>query len=209
MTKIYVLLALATVTLALTVASSASAFFKASSGKYPVTINAKAENQKLTIGGISLECKTIELRGSLRGEGSQLTVTPTYSGCVVKSIIEISTTLRTNGCVYNFHQKRGSFEAAVSIECPKGNAIEFEIDTGCVAKIGPEGNQNLGPITLANSEVNKPELVVIKGTLNGISYTSSGECLGLIKEGKEGKYEFTETKVDGFQGGKEVGILVV
>jgi hypothetical protein len=209
-----VLLALAVSVCALAATTtSASAFFRASSGKYPVTINAKAENQKFIAGGISVECKGNEFQGLLLGEGSQLTVRPSYTGCIAKAIIELATTVHPNGCVYNFHQGRGKTEGTVSVECPPNKTIEFEAANGCTVKVGSGGNQNLGPVTFANSEVNKPELVIVKGTVNGISYTSSGECLGLVKEGNEGKYNVTETKVDGFQssGGvnKEVGILVV
>ncbi|HEY7960942.1 MAG TPA: hypothetical protein VID29_03380 [Solirubrobacteraceae bacterium] len=179
--KVLILLAMTACATALSVAP-ASAFFKASSGKYPVTISvSKNEVQKIKIGtSFELACSVIAMEGSLLGEGSQLTVRPTYSGCSgLLSGTKFSLKLVTNGCLYNFHQAKGQTLGAMSIECPSGQTMALETNLlGCILKIG--SNPNLREVHFEKDGSGSTEEVKIEPILAGIAYTSE-KCAGLIE----------------------------
>ncbi len=209
--KILILLAMSTCAMALS-AVPASAFFKASSGKYPVTISVvKNATQKFEIATSSLitECTSVSAVSVLRGEGSQLTAAPSYSGCSAKlngsgfgGVV-----VHPNGCIYNFHQAKGATTGTVSIECKGTNTIEFEAALGCILKVG--NNSNLGTLTYTNIGSGTTEEVEIKPVVININFTSSG-CAGLVPtSGTNAKYEGPITVMGLVAGGLETGILVV
>jgi hypothetical protein len=187
--KILVLLAMTACATALSVAP-ASAFFKASSGKYPVTIVvSKNEVQKFKIGAnLKTECTTVTGTGTLVGEGSQLTAAPVYSGCKgeLATIKLGEVKVKTNGCLYNFHQALGATKGTVSIECPSGKSIEFEAVLGCLIKVGKANNANLGPINLANEGSGTTEEVKLEPLVTGIHYFAKGCSEFVTEEPTEG-----------------------
>jgi hypothetical protein len=193
--------------------TSASAFFKASSGKYPVTIFAHtAIEQVFTAAGVPVKCEEATFEGSLLGEGSQLTVRPSYSKCIAEGF---KTTVHPNGCVYNFHQAKGALEGQVSIECPSGKSIEFEVASGCTLKVGAAGNQFRKNIKFNNvTNEGTAELVSVEAIVTEITFEASGGFLcGKIPAKGLAEYKSGLIHVDGYQaeGGvnKEVSILVV
>jgi hypothetical protein len=187
----------------------ASAFFKASSGKYPVTISVTSnEVQKIAIEpNLVMECTGLTLTGSLQREGSQLTVAPTYSGCTAKLNGSSfgGVVLKTNGCIYNFHQAKGATTGTLSLECPGSNSIQFEAALGCILKIGK--NPNIGTVKYANIGSGTTEEIEVKQALVNMAFTSSG-CLGLIPTSGTNLKVEGGFKIKGTMGGTQTGILV-
>ncbi|HEY7960941.1 MAG TPA: hypothetical protein VID29_03375 [Solirubrobacteraceae bacterium] len=189
--KILILLAMTACATALSVAP-ASAFFKASSGKYPVTITvSKNEPQKFKIGtSVELECSTIAVEGRLLGEGSQLTVRPTYSGCsgIITGTKVSTVKVKTNECLYNFHQAKGEKVGSVSVECPGSNFIFIETNVlECDIKIF--SSPNLKEVTFENEGSGTTEEVKVEPKVSGIAFESA-KCAGIIPvKGNNATYE--------------------
>jgi hypothetical protein len=196
-------------------AAPASAFFKASSGKYPVTISvSKNEPQIFKIGvNLVLSCTTLAAEGLLLGEGSQLTVAPRYSGCTAKlgGVETGGVVLGTNGCFYNYHQAKGATTGTLSIECPSGHSIELKLGLGCLIKIPKTNNTNLGGIGFVNEGSGTTEEIKVEPKLKGIHYLAKG-CSGFVTEEPAEGTNMEEEGVlllRGTTSGAQTGILVV
>jgi hypothetical protein len=191
-------------------AGTASAFFKTSFNQYPTTITARNVGAHIFNVGTSLttECKGAEFQGNAQNPGpaggSQLTVRPIYNECEAKSSLGTSAiTVKTNGCVYNFHQAKGVFKGSVTIECPPGKTIEFKTFT-CTLKIGSQGP--ISGITYSNE--GSPKKVLVKASLTGIKFTSEG-CFGVVPaEGENAEYK-GEARTEGKYNGSAEGVEVV
>ncbi len=206
MTRARILIALALAACALaTTASGATAFFKASSGKYPVTITAKGANHVFTTGGLEVKCTEAEFQGVGTGEGSQLTVRATYGTCTVTVLLSTHpATVEMDGCVYNFHQGKGEFKGDVTIECPPGQTIKIKVPfTGCLVTVGP---QQVGKVKYENHGSGNTEGVIVTSEVTGIKSTNKS-CL-IEENTSNGEYKGAAESL-GKSAGVSEGLLVV
>ncbi len=203
-TKMFIALALAASAFAMT-ASSATAFFKASSGKYPATITAKGANHVFTTGGLEIKCAEVEFQGSLTREGSQQSVRPRYANCTVTVLGSTHpATLEMNGCIYNFHQALHATTGKVTIECPPGQTITIKVPlTGCLVTVAP---QELGKDSFANVGSGNTEKIKYTSEVTGIKSTNKS-CL-IEEKTSTGEYK-GEAESEGKSAGVSEGLLVV
>jgi hypothetical protein len=173
---------LAAVAALLTVPASAAAFGPGDFlfSKYPNKAHAvQTTKHVLAITGSTMECSTINLDSATQsGPASELTLTPTYSGCTA---FGFAATITTNGCTYRLAQPEGisdEWEGGFSIKCPEGKKIVIKVDNvfaKCTVEIGeqtPTGNVAYENDT-ANGEV---DLAFSFTKLEDNVVTSSGNC---------------------------------
>ena len=174
--------------LALTaVVDSAAAALSYRASSYPTTATAESAigNDKIATEGGTVECKA-HFQGTMFEARTQLTVTPTYSGC--KAFGFISATVNLNGCDYLFNEPFGSssnYTARVDVACPWGKTIEITAST-CKIAIGSQFMG--GSFAVTNTMTND---VGLKAGLFGIEYTVLADGFGCPFAGTGPKYGAT------------------
>jgi hypothetical protein len=168
-----------------------------------VSVHATGENigEKLSIDGVTTECKTSHYTGTATSGSSTLTLNPTYTGCTLAGT-GLTVHVTTTGCGYLFHlqNKSGSTNnASVDIECG-ASPIKIEgTGTSCVATIGAQsglsnvsGTNDATDVTIKSNVSGIKATVVTDGFLcpfngtgakTGGTYTSTGYLTGTAASG--------------------------
>lgn len=190
--KVLGLATVAILAMSVVVASSASAHYLFTSEITPTDFTAEQTGKhKFTTGGQSVECSVATASGTQIGTSfSEITVTPTYSGCTYAGK---TTHVTMNGCAYTF---TGSTTAdgkhgIVHVECPVGKVIEVHITDfpsvgqTCTLTIAAQTPSQGYTATQQGADIE------IHATASGIKITphGSGNCLVLIS----GVYTGTST----------------
>lgn len=119
------------------VASSASAVnFTAS--EYPATVTAEAVGSyAYMIQGQQVNCATTHFEGTLNAASEELSLTPTYAGCVAFGFS--NSKIDVNGCKFVMTIGNGT-TGSTHITCPPGESIVITAAGGghCTAKISPQ-----------------------------------------------------------------------
>jgi hypothetical protein len=111
-----------------------------------------------------------------------------YENCKSSEPIEGSVKINMQSCALGGHQAKGAFSGTISVECPPGETILFEAALGCVAKVGPGGNQYLVGWKGENV-AGTPNFVRETAEVSGVTVTVNSSCeLAGVKGTKEAKY---------------------
>lgn len=183
-------------------ASAASAqSFNADS--YPAILSgvdlAEPKNAFTTNKG-SVECTNSTYSGKLSASATSVTINATYHSCGLK-------TVSMNGCDYVFHAS-----GTVDLECPVGAQVEVSAYSSSshefrLCRILIPQQTGLKSVTYTNiSEGGTTDHVIIEGTVEGISYTSTGLCGH--ESATNGVYHVNVKVTGKNEEGKHVGIDV-
>jgi hypothetical protein len=181
-------------------ASSASAEGKitctAAGNPYPCTLTAESAvgNDTLITEAGAMECKAT-FHANLNEAVSNLTVTPTYTGCRAFGFLEA--TIDMNGCDYEFttatrigtsadlqthewttgvHNSNTEPASEVThLKCPAGKSIEITAAT-CRAQIHPQTLH--GHLLITSTTAPTPDDLDIRATYTGIDYTVTQDGFG-------------------------------
>ena len=147
---------------------------------YPNKAHAVQTTQHvLTVTGSKVECATVSFDSATQsGPASELTLTPTYSGCTA---FGSSGTVTTNGCTYRLTQPEGvsdEWEGGFAIKCPEGKKIVISVSNKfltCTVEIGEQ--MPTGTVTYNNDTVNgEIDLAFELSAIKDKVATSSGLC---------------------------------
>lgn len=179
-------------------------------GEYPAKAQGKGGEQTFEAGGATITCTELKLAssGAVKEDSSQAKFAPSYVNCKSSKPIEGGVKINPEGCVYNLHREDGNPEGTVSVECSAEKTISIEGAFGCVIKVGPSSNQNLGKWVGENAET-KPKKVKSKDELTSITTTVNASCeISGIKSTKEGKYKgSSELEAENSKGG-QIGLEI-
>jgi hypothetical protein len=183
----------------------------------PVTGKTVSEHEFTTKIG-TVKCEFATFHGVAAAQSSELTLTPTYTGCFLGGTIE--THLVMNGCDYNTaagNTVAGSpdeIEVWTEIKCAKGEKIHGIVTNGkdCSFTIAPQG---FGGTTAKNNTGVSPMDVVVTTDAVGITYTvdtpSPSQCPNSVAAGTytDGTYKgVTTLQGEAVGGGAGVGLTV-
>ena len=133
--------AMVTLLIAPTIAAAESPGFLHS--KYPNKVHAvQTTTHVLTVTGSEAKCTTLNFDSTTKtAPTSELTITPTYSGCTA---FGLPATITPNGCTYRLAQPEGSednWKGGFAIKCPEGKKIVItatSIFGTCVVEVGEQ-----------------------------------------------------------------------
>jgi hypothetical protein len=96
--------------------------------QFPVTLTSvqdPSHKDTFTTGAGILDCTQGTLSGSASAATSTIELTPSYSGCVLRTIFgNISVTIATNGCKYTYGiEGSSSFHGTAQLVCPEGKSL--------------------------------------------------------------------------------------
>jgi hypothetical protein len=196
-----------------------------------------ASTAKLSIGGVTVECRETHIEGDQTGTTSATaTVRPRYNGTSGNPTGEPctsfagSTTVATNMCHYKLGAATdANGHATASVICPAaGEAITIS-SAGCIIKItggpnnkvgGVEVNQNLKGVHYTNTGSGATRDITVKSTITGIHFTTNGAfaCViaGLPATGTNASYtgdvttkgfNYTSGETTAYVDGAQVGIF--
>jgi hypothetical protein len=144
-------------------------------GSAPAVVTAKDTVNtvfKITGGEHEVECSTTKYEGTLAvATNTEVTVTPTYSGCHVDSIFGPSATVDVNHCAYVLGgETDANGDALAEVECETANEITITYElfgSSCVVHVTP------GPYRGVHYVQNGSKIKV-EATVSGIKYHETG-----------------------------------
>jgi hypothetical protein len=157
-------------------ASAVSLHSNSTSGSTFITGVQIGVNQMDLANGTPIKCVSAVFDASFAGTtASQLTVTPTYSGCTAAGQkIEV----KLNGCDYLVTTPTktavDSYHAVVHLVCPAGKSVALDVPTaGCSVLLAAQTAGGVVDLTnVTSAEANKDDIVLIS-TLS-TKYTTAG-----------------------------------
>jgi hypothetical protein len=160
-------------------------------------------------------CTAAALAGtSATGTDTELTLTPTYSGC--KDSFGRTVHISVNGCSYRFHATSGSgatYTGDWDVVCAAGKAIEYKITSGgavvCTVSVGSQSG--VGPMHFQNTTSGESTDLQIGFEAANLKSTTVGHFLNCgVSEGThtEGTYTGASTLSAESTGGGPLDVLV-
>jgi hypothetical protein len=143
-------------------------------------------------GGQVVECSTVGGAADVTSQTTtEVTFTPTYSGCQLTFILFTQVTVNMNGCFYMFTITGSANSGTVHLKCPEGKSVALIVKSSgfdiCTLHIGEQTPP--GESDYSNSGSNKVKVtatqIEIKGTRQGSSQcgaasSSQGQYLGEV-----------------------------
>jgi hypothetical protein len=147
-----------------------------------------ATNQLHLENGTPVKCTTALFDATYNGTTvSELTVTPTYSGCTAAGQ---KAEIHMNGCTYTITTPAGSadaYTATVHLVCPAGKDVVITVPTaGCTVTIQAQ-TPTVPTIDLTDvtTAVANQDDILLKSTVEGVHYTTvGGGVCGAAGKGK-------------------------
>ncbi len=139
---------------------------------YPAHLDGSTLKGKVvafTDSGATYECSSMTYTGDLTGKATEVTLEPSFSGCLKGAEPQ---TITWNGCDYVFNAEEGTeaeFSASVDLECPGTNRVEIHTYASV-----QKHNEGISSCTLTISE---------QADLQGVTYTKEPETDSFILEG--------------------------
>jgi hypothetical protein len=161
---------------AVSVPAAQAGIFEA--GVYPATVTGQNINgpHEITTELGLMGC-TVNFSGELTEASEDLTLTPTFGGCVIAgNPVDVA----LNGCDFRFNagatQAMDMVEGALDVICPEGNKITFGVTIGgvvaCVMKV-PE-QLGLGEVTYKDKTM--AGHVDVEFNIEGMAYELGPKC---------------------------------
>lgn len=151
-------------------AAQAKSTIFATTSSSPLAVHATGEEigEVFKIDGVAVTCKVSHYTGSVTNNSNTITITPSYTTCIVGGVVNLEITV--GDCDYEFTGKNrvalDHYNATVSIKCVNSAGITIEAAT-CHMTVPPQNG--LGIVTVKSNTAGKDLTITLN--VSGIEGT--------------------------------------